>query len=227
MLRRGVETEVLRVPAQVRDDGDKGLVLSLFDYTGIMVEPWLDAGYRCMIVDSQHPAGAKESGLLTQVGADITAWLPPLDYYAMVFAFPPCTHLAKGGARYYRDKGLKALIEGLVLVERARELCEWSAAPWMLENPVGSLSKYWREPNDIVHPYEFAGWLDDPAQEAYSKQTCLWWGNGFVRPVKNPVSPLHGDRTSSFGSSKNRQNLRSMTPAGLARAVFEANHEEC
>ena len=32
-----------------------GLVLSLCDRTGVMVEPWRQAGYQCHIVDVQHP----------------------------------------------------------------------------------------------------------------------------------------------------------------------------
>jgi hypothetical protein len=39
----------------------KDTVISLYDVTGKMVEPWLDAGFECWIVDLQHPV-AYESG---------------------------------------------------------------------------------------------------------------------------------------------------------------------
>lgn len=94
-----------------------GLVLSLCDRTGVMVQPWLEAGYRCVIVDLQHPPGEQTDGLLTRIGADISTWLPPRAEYAAAFAFPPCTHLAGSGARWMREKGLPALIQGLTLVE--------------------------------------------------------------------------------------------------------------
>lgn len=58
----------------------KGRVLSLCDLSGVMVEPWLAAGFDCTIVDTQHPAGVIEYrpnddwGLLAKVGANVRAW---------------------------------------------------------------------------------------------------------------------------------------------------------
>jgi hypothetical protein len=46
------------------------------DRTGAMVAPWLDAGYECWVVDTQHPAGAHRDGNLVRVGADVRTWLP-------------------------------------------------------------------------------------------------------------------------------------------------------
>ena len=34
----------------------KRVVISLFDCSGVMVEPWLEAGCECFIIDTQHPA---------------------------------------------------------------------------------------------------------------------------------------------------------------------------
>lgn len=199
-----------------------GLVLSLCDRTGVMVKPWLDAGYRCMIVDTQHPKGEHTEGLLTRVGADITTWLPPRGEYAACFAFPPCTHLAISGARWFKEKGLGALIEGLTLVERARYICEWTGAPWLLENPSGMLSTYWRKPDHTFNPCDYGGYLPDGG-DAYTKLTCLWTGAGFVMPEKRPVEPFEGSRMHLLPPGPERANLRSVTPEGFALAVFAAN----
>ncbi len=32
----------------------KGIVISLCDYTGLFVKPWLDDGHVCMLIDPQH-----------------------------------------------------------------------------------------------------------------------------------------------------------------------------
>lgn len=197
-------------------------VLSLFDHSGVMVQPWLDAGYDCTIVDTQHPAGETVDGPLTKVGADIGTWLPPLDDFRIVFAFPPCTHLAVSGARWYRDKGLSALIEGLTLVERSRVICEWTGAPYMIENPVGQLSTYWRKPDHMWDPCDFGGYLE-PAGDRYTKRTCLWVGGGFVMPEPRPVEPEGPNPIHWASPGPERANIRSLTPAGFARAVFEAN----
>lgn len=201
-------------------------VLSLCDRTGVMVEPWLRSGFDCTIVDIQHDgverAKFSDDAWLTKVGADVATWLPPLDEYAIVFAFPPCTHLAVSGARWWQEKGLGALIDGLRLVEACRRICEWTGAPWMLENPIGSLSSYWREPDWKFDPYEYAGYPGGE-NDTYTKRTCLWVGNGFRIPPRRPLEAVDGSKFHLLAPSPDRADERSVTPRGFARAVFEAN----
>lgn len=199
-----------------------GIVLSLCDLSGVMVQPWLDAGFECWIVDTQHKAGEHRDGNLIRVGADVTRWLPPRVDYQVVFGFPPCTDLATSGARWMKDKGLPALASSLDLVERCRAICEWSGAPWMIENPVGTLSSYWRTADYTFHPYEYGGYSDDDA-DAYTKRTLLWTSDDFVMPATKAVEPVQGSKISDMGESKARKNMRSKTPLGFARAVFSAN----
>jgi hypothetical protein len=191
-----------------------------------MVEPWLEAGYECWTVDVQHAAGEHvvyapppTSGYLrlVRVGADVRTWLPPRREYAIVFAFPPCTHLAVSGARWFEDKGLESLHEALGLVVACKRICEASGAPWMLENPVGTLSSYWRKPDYTFQPWQYG--------DNYTKKTCLWTGNGFVMP---PAWIAHkpADVKASIHlmpPSADRGDKRSVTPEGFARAVFESN----
>jgi 2-keto-3-deoxy-L-rhamnonate aldolase RhmA len=55
------------------------IVLSLCDRTGVMVEPWAEAGYKCVIVDIQHPPGETQlNDMVTAVGCDLLNWLPPI-----------------------------------------------------------------------------------------------------------------------------------------------------
>lgn len=207
----------------------KPVVLSLCDFSGNMVRPWAEAGFQCYIVDIQHPVlpGDIDRSIpnIARINADLrTDWEWHHEQPCIVFAFPPCTHLASSGARWFKDKGLAGLIEGLTLVERCRELCESFGCPWMLENPVGTLATYWREPDATFDPYEYGGYLD-PEGDHYTKKTCLWYGNGFVMPEPKPVFPNLGSMMHRVPPSADRANIRSETPAGFARAVFEANHE--
>ena len=129
--------------------------------------PWAEAGFDCVCVDLQHE-GMRTDGRITYVEADIKRYLPPRCDYQIVFAFPPCTDLANSGNRWKADKGLDALGDAINTVAACRRICEWSDAPYMLENPVGSLSTYWREPDYACHPWHF-GKLEQ-------KLTCLWTG---------------------------------------------------
>lgn len=169
---------------------EEKIVLSLCDRTANMLKPWAQAGFRCIAVDLQHPGGSTftEDGI-ELVHADANNYLPPLGKYEAVFAFPPCTHLAVSGARWFGDKGLGALADSIRLVESCRRICEWSEAPYMPENPISTLSTYWRKPDYKFDPCEYGGYLS-PAGDAYTKKTCLWTGGGFVMPPKRPVEPV-------------------------------------
>lgn len=196
------------------------IVLSLYDRTGNMVRPWLEAGHECWIVDLQHEPGEHRDGLLVRVGADLCTWLPPRREYVIAFAFPPCTHLAVSGARWFKDKGLAGLGEGIALVERAALICQWTEAPWMLENPASVLASYWRKPDHTFHPWQYAGAND---AENYTKRTCLWTGGGFQMPAPNPANAPHRHDIWLMPPSPERGNLRSATPHGFAEAVYRAH----
>jgi hypothetical protein len=199
------------------------IVVSLFDYTGIMVAPWSAAGFVCYCVDSQHPEGEHREGNIIRVGADVREWLPPYGPVKILFAFPPCTHVAVSGARWFQDKGLGSLVQSLQLFDAAVKLAEWTRAPYLLENPVSTISTYWRKPDYIFDPCDYGGYLD-PIGDGYTKRTCLWIGNGFVMPKRRRVFPREGSRMHRLPSCKERAELRSVTPRGFAKAVFEANY---
>lgn len=200
----------------------KGSVLSLFDKTTNMVQPWADAGFECFCVDAQHPTGEHRHGNITTIGADIKTWLPPPRRYAIVFGFPPCTNLAVSGARWFQAKGMQGLADGLEMVEACRRVCDWSQAPWMIENPVSTLASYWRKPDYTFHPKDFGGFVGGD-NDGYSKRTCLWIGGGFRLPQKRPIPELRPLFIHRMPPSKDRTDLRSETPRGFARAIFEAN----
>ena len=197
----------------------RGFVLSLCDRTGVMVQPWVEAGYHCVIVDIQHQRGvarAPKAGSLWMVGTDVRTYAP--DFRPVItFAFPPCTDLANSGNRYKRDKGLERLYEALGLVIACKRLCEASDAPWMLENPVGSLSTYWREPDFTFHPWEYT----TPKEK---KRTCIWAGNNFVIPQREVLEepPDVQESCWKMPPSADRGDKRAVTPEGWARAVFAA-----
>lgn len=197
---------------------ERPIVLSLCDRSGVMVQPWLDAGYECWIVDVQHPPGRHRHGHLMRVGCDVRGFnFEALPARVITFAFPPCTNLAVSGARWFTDKGLESLHESLGLVVACKWICEASSAPWMLENPISTLSSYWRKPD-----YQFQPWHYGTPE---SKKTCLWTGNGFVMPPREVMEPPAGLKQSvwKMPPSANRGDLRSVTCDSFARAVFHAN----
>lgn len=159
----------------------------LFDRTGNMAKPWAEAGILCYCVDLQHEKGERRDGNIVYVGADARFWrVPHCVRVVFVSCFPPCTHLAVSGARWFKGKGLRLLAESIELFAVSAELCEWSGAPYLIENPVSVVSSHWRKPDYTFHPWHYAGYLCDHEKENTTKQTCLWIGGGASScPIKS------------------------------------------
>jgi hypothetical protein len=210
-------------PTPVRPhDADRRIVLSLCDRTTNIVQPWAEAGYTCYCVDIQFPEGEHRHGNIILVGADVRTWQPPPLRYAIVFAQPPCTNLAVSGAAWFQSKGLRGLIDGLELVEACQRVCDMAKAPYMIENPVSTLSTYRGKPDFNFHPFEFGGYPGGH-DDGYTKKTCLWTGGGFLHPERRPIPVTKPNYIKHMPPSTHRSDLRSVTPKGFARAIFEAN----
>jgi len=101
------------------------------------------------------------------------------------------------------------------LVHLVRDLGEFLTCPWGLENPVSVISSMWRRPNFYFHPHEYGGYLPvndvHPSypeyikpRDAYPKKTCIWSGNGFIEPPRNPVycDTGYSDQHEKLGGKK-------------------------
>jgi hypothetical protein len=223
---------------------NRPVAVFLFDFTGIMAEPWRLAGYECYIVDRQHKAGIhrcpQRPGLFL-VGADIrNGWTCPdavADRISFVGSFPECTNVAVSGAKHFKKKGPRALALSLDLFATSLELGILHGCPFFIENPISTFSTYCGKPDYIFDPYEYGGYLglEDvhpqypeyiASRDAYPKKTCLWTGGGFIMPKRKPVAISAGPAKQYSrlgGKSLKTKNIRSATPRGFAEAVFQAN----
>ena len=134
----------------------------------------------------------------------------------------PSEHEDTARDEAWPKKGLPMLSDALEVFQACLVAGEWSGAPYMIENPVGALSSHHRKPDFLFDPCDFGGYLNPPG-DAYRKRTCLWTGGGFAMPPRRPVEPTEGSLMHRLPPGPDRSNLRSATPAGFARAVFEAN----
>lgn len=171
----------------------------------------------------------------------------------MVLSFTPCTDLAVSGALHFAAK-LKADPDVFNRAVRWARLGETLGAalgcPYLVENPRSRLSTLWRKPNHKFNPCDYGGYLpeDDqhpnwpdiiPPRDAYTKTTCLWTSDDFVMPEAKPVEPVlvewrlkNGKITKTSpmmlklgGKSQRTKNIRSASPRGFFKAMFEANHK--
>ncbi|MEL7293823.1 MAG: Dcm methylase [Pseudomonadota bacterium] len=221
----------------------------LYDYTGIMAQPWLDAGYECWCFDGQHELGITREGNHVKVGMWFDAYRTSehvkqikemVGDAEIVIGFPECTDLTVAGARHFKSKAEKNPAFQAEAVELARlvmYLADEFNCPYALENPVGVMSSIWRQSDFSFNPCDYSGYLpeDDkhplypnvyPSRDRYNKNTCIWSGNGFVMPERKRIEPLYKENPGwkhCGGKSLKTKNIRSATPRGFAKAVFEFN----
>lgn len=196
-----------------------GTVVSLFDYTGIMVEPWVQNGYAAHLVDIRHPLGTHAHPTLPNThihGCRVEEFCMPQNV-TFAAAFPPCTDLS--GAR--RDLLARKLADGrsdaagALGVTTRDAIVQAGARWWAIENPVGAMPRYLGPPTFRYDPYEYR--LSDA--ERYTKRTCIW--ANFQQPPRRYTSKS-GLEASFLESPLNRGGRahRSDTPRGFAHAVY-------
>jgi hypothetical protein len=174
------------------------VILDLCSGSGAWSQPYLDAGYDVIRIDL--PADVR---LLTRS----KIWNAH-----GILAAPPCTVFASSGARWPRTK--EQMIDALSIVDAClRAVFIYQPKWWALENPVGKLSRYLGKPVMYFNPCDYG----DP----YTKRTALWGEFSIPRPT--PVKPTEKSPIHYMPPGPERAAKRSVTPAGFARAFFEAN----
>jgi hypothetical protein len=180
---------------------EEKIILDLCGGTGAWSKPYQENGYDVRIIDILQ-------------GRDVRSFHKLLEEVHGILAAPICTDFAGSGARWWKEKGEKPLLDSLSIVDACfRIIVVHNPVWWVLENPVGRLSKYLGKPRMYFNPCDYG----DP----YTKKTCLW--GDFNVPKKCPVLPTEGSKIHKMPPSESRQALRSITPPGFAYAFYEAN----
>ena len=154
----------------------------------------------------------------------------------MIIAFPPCTYLTVTGNRWFNVEkyGEKAIQRHKDREEAIKFFMAFANADCQriaIENPIGVMSKHFRKPDQIIHPYYFAESEND--ENCERKSTCLWLIG--LKPLKYEVkykprvieykngkgtdSPWHVNTISLPPDERAKQ--RSKTFPGVAKAMAE------
>jgi len=165
----------------------KGIVLSLYDFTGEALKHWAEAGYTCYAFDIQH-TGTEATfentqffaggGSIAYRHADLhkvstfKALLAEFgdngDLVVFGMAFPVCTDMAVSGAAWFKKKAeadpdfqIKAVNYAVCCSVFFEDL----GVPYFIENPVSVLATKWRKPDHKFHPYQYGGYIPDDQAE--------------------------------------------------------------
>ena len=126
----------------------------------------------------------------------------------MMLAFPPCTHLAVSGARWFKEKR-----EDQALALSFVRTLLGAPIPYIaLENPIGIISTRIRKPDQIIQPWQFG--------HGETKATCLWLKN---LPPLTPTNIVSGReaRVPRCPPGPDRWKERSRTLPGIDEAMAD------
>lgn len=229
----------------------KLIIFSLFDRTGLALIPWARGGHECYAFDINADEGYRNGinfitfDLSAPLGHPGRAIKDMADFMGgekpdAILSWPPCTDLTVAEAKHFAAKAQKDPFfqeKAAQMFHTGRRMGLFYKCPVFTENPVGVMSTRFRQPDFYFHPADFGGYLPDkdrnpiapeiyPPRDAYKKLSCGWCENGFIAPDKKPVSVISQDNPGwkkLGGKGERTKFLRSLTPRGLAVALYRAN----
>lgn len=174
------------------------LILDLCGGTGSWSRPYVDAGYRVVVIDPAQHTG------------DVRLFERVRDRVHGILAAPPCTVWSYARNRYMPTESEK--LASLSVVDAClRIVAAHRPTWWALENPRNKLRTYLGPARLEFYQWEYG--------DAGHKPTCIW--GEFNAPAK---APKPRRKPSTFRTSKaNASPADAVTPPGFARAFFEAN----
>jgi site-specific DNA-cytosine methylase len=188
-------------------------VLLACEYSGAARDAFRAMGHfamSCDLLPTDVPGPHHEGSVLDILDED----------WDMMIAFPPCTHLAVSGARWFAAK--RADGRQQQGIDFFMELANANIPKIAIENPVGIMSTQWRKPDQIIQPWQFG-------HEA-TKTTCLWLKGLPQLTPTNIVGKGERHITKSGRSlpkwynlppSEDRWKVRSKTFQGIADAMSQ------
>jgi len=186
-------------------------VLVACEYSGTVRDAFRAMGYdavSCDLLPTDVPGPHHQGSVLDIID----------DGWDMMLAFPPCTHLASSGARWFAAK--RADGRQQQGIDFFMALANANIPKIAIENPVGIMSTEWRKPDQIIQPWQFG-------HEA-TKTTCLWLKGLDQLTPTNIVGKGARHVTKSGRSlpkwynlppSEDRWKVRSKTFQGIADAM--------
>jgi site-specific DNA-cytosine methylase len=139
---------------------------------------------------------------------DVFSVLAMHQNWDLMIAFPPCTHLAVSGARWFGKKKT----EQIEAIRFVKALAAANIPRIAIENPIGVLSTKWRKPDQIIQPWQFG--------HGETKATCFWL-KGLAELKPTQIVDGREARVHREPPGPERWKNRSRTRQGIAEAMAE------
>lgn len=183
-------------------------VLIACEFSGIVREAFRALGHTAWSCDLLRAEDNQDHHFQTDINQLLTSKYYGAPYWDLMIAFPPCTHLAVSGARWFQNKQT----EQINAINFFMSLVNAPINQIAIENPIGIMSTRYRKPDQIIQPWQFG--------HGEVKATCLWLKN---LPLLQPTNIVSGrtPRVHYASPGPERWKERSRTLPGIAKAMAE------
>lgn len=181
-------------------------VLVACEFSGVVRRAFAAAGHDAWSCDLLQAEDDSDHHFIGDV-RDVIARSHAGEWDLMI-AHPPCTFLARSGARWWPGREQ----EQEHAIRFVRELADSPIPRIAIENPIGKLSTAWRKPDQIIQPWMFG--------HPETKATCLWLKG---LPLLEPTVVVEGRKPTCHYAApgKDRWKVRSRTLEGVAKAMAQ------
>ena len=197
--------ESQRVCTAFREKGHNAFSCDIIPCSGGHPEWHMQGDVLKILNPYELPFGGEVIEFRTMDGTDYV-----IEKWDLIVAFPPCTHLAVSGARYFEQKRKDGRQQQGIdfFMEFTKADCEKIS----IENPIGIMSTHYRKPDQIIQPWMFG--------HGETKATCLWLKN---LPKLEPTNIVDGreQRVWRMPPGPERAKERSKTYEGIAKAMAD------
>lgn len=176
-------------------------VLIACEFSGVVRDAFIARGHdamSCDLLPTEKPGPHYQGDVFDVIS----------DGWDLMIAFPPCTHLAVSGARWWPEKQQeqREAIQFFLDLYNARIECV------CIENPVGIMSSVFRKPDQWIQPWQFG--------HGETKKTGLWLRG---LPLLKPTNIVDGrePRVHYASPGPDRWKERSRTLPGIAEALAD------
>jgi len=180
-----------------------GRVLIACEFSGIVRDAFIRHGINaisCDLLPSERPG--------PHIQGDVIAAAYLSGPWDAILAFPPCTHLAVSGARWFAEKKE----EQAYALAFVQALLDAPSPLIALENPIGVISTRIRKPDQIIQPWMFG--------HGETKATCLWL-KGLPKLRATDTVTGRVPRVHHASPGPDRWKERSRTLPGIADAMAD------
>lgn len=174
------------------------------EFSGVVRDAFLKLGHNawsCDLLPCERDAKR-------HIQADVLDVLTTSRNWDLAIFHPPCTHLARSGARWVKDRP-EMQVQALEFVTT---LLGADIPRIALENPIGAINSKVRKPDQIIQPWMFG--------HGETKSTCLWL-KGLPKLMATAIADERSNRILMEPDSKDRWKRRARTLEGVGRAMAE------